>query len=74
MIIHDIYRTKTFVVEFLHSRKSWCARKQTRPRATLVDPMFIEKSEEDKVVEQHLVETQVVQKDVGEENVVEVEV
>jgi hypothetical protein len=36
--------------------------------------MFIEKSEEDKVVEQHFVEAQAMQKDAGEENVVEVDV
>jgi hypothetical protein len=36
-IIHNIYRTRTFVVEFLHkSRRSWHAREWTRLRATLV--------------------------------------
>jgi hypothetical protein len=36
--------------------------------------MFIEESEEDKVVAQHFVEAQAMQKDAREENVVEVEV
>jgi hypothetical protein len=36
--------------------------------------MFIEESKEDDVMEHHFVETQTMQKDVGEENVVEVKV
>jgi hypothetical protein len=54
MIIHDIYRIGTYVVEFLCrrlSRRSWCARKQIGQGATLVDPVFIEESEEDEGVE-----------------------
>jgi hypothetical protein len=75
MIIHDIYKIGTSVVEFLHiSKRSWCAREQTKPRVTLVDPVFIKESEEDEDVEQHFVETQTSQIDAGEENVVEVEV
>jgi hypothetical protein len=36
--------------------------------------VFIERLEEDKIVEQHFVETKTTQTDVGEENVVEAEV
>jgi len=36
--------------------------------------MFIEELEEDEVVEQHFVETQIVQTDAREENIVEAEV
>jgi hypothetical protein len=36
--------------------------------------VFIEKLEEDEAVDQHFVEAYIVQMDVGEENVVEVEV
>jgi len=44
MKIQDIDTTRTSVVEFLcTSRRHWCARKQTKLGATLVDPMFIEK-------------------------------
>jgi hypothetical protein len=52
MIIHDIYRIGTSIVEFLHrSRKSWCAREQTRPRATSINPVFIEELEENEAME-----------------------
>jgi hypothetical protein len=57
MIIHDIDMTRRFVVEFLRiSKRHWCVRKQIRLGVTLVDLMFIEKSKENKVVEQHFVE------------------
>jgi len=52
MIIHDIDMTITFAIEFLHkSKRRWCVKVQIRPKVTLVDLMFIEESEEDKVVE-----------------------
>jgi hypothetical protein len=35
--------------------------------------VFIEESKDDKAMEQHFVEAQIVQKDVREENIVEVE-
>jgi hypothetical protein len=38
------------------SKRSWHAKEQIGSRATLVDPMFIEDSEEDEAVEQHFVE------------------
>ncbi len=61
-IIHDIYRTRTSAIEFLcRSRRSWHAREQTRPRATSVDPVFIEELEEDETME-----AQIVQTDTGE--------
>jgi hypothetical protein len=42
------------VVEFLRrSRRHWHVKEQIGPRATLVDLMFIEELEEDKVMEQH---------------------
>ncbi len=56
MIIHEIYRTRTFVVEFLHKSKSQHVRKQTRPGATLINPMFIEELDENEAMEQHFVE------------------
>ncbi len=56
-IIQDINTIGTFEVEFLHkSKRCWHAREHIRPRATLVDPLFIEESEEDEAVEQHFVE------------------
>jgi hypothetical protein len=55
-IIHDIYRTRTSAIEFLcRSRRSWHAREQTRPRATSVDPVFIEELEEDETMEAQIV-------------------
>ncbi len=66
--------TQTFAVEFLHRSKGhWHPKEETRLGATLVDLVFIEKSEDDKVVEQHFVETHTMQKDAREENIVEVE-
>jgi hypothetical protein len=52
MIIHDIYKIRTSIFEFLcQSRRSWHAREQIRPKVTLVDPVFIEELEEDEGVE-----------------------
>jgi hypothetical protein len=60
-IIHDIYRTRTFAIEFLwRSKRSWRASEQKGPRITLVDPMFIEELEEDEAMEQQFVEAQAV--------------
>jgi len=57
MIIQDINTTKTFTVELLHrSRQHWCARRQTGPKATSIDLVCIEKSEEDKNEEHHFME------------------
>ncbi len=52
------------------SRLHWCVRKQTWPRATSIDPMCIEESEEDEIEKHHLVEAWKVQKDTREDNVV----
>jgi hypothetical protein len=58
-IIHDIYRTKRSAIEFLcNIIKSWCASEQAWPRAILEDRVFIEKLEEDEIVEQQFVEAQ----------------
>ncbi len=49
MIILKIDTTETFIVEFLHkNRRRWHARKYTWLGVTLIDPMFIEESEEKK--------------------------
>jgi hypothetical protein len=73
MIIQDIYRFETFAIEFLHKcKKGWSSREQVGPKAALVDLMNIEKSYEDKGVEQQSVETQVAQKDAKEEEVYKV--
>jgi hypothetical protein len=56
------------------SIRSWCVREQTKLGTTLIDPMFIEESKEDEAMEQHFVEAQTLQTDVGEENIVEAEV
>ncbi len=57
---NDIYRTRASSIAFLcKSKSNWRARKQTWLRATYVDSMFIEELEEDKVMEQHFVETHV---------------
>jgi hypothetical protein len=42
-------------------------------RATSIDPAFIEESEDDEGVEQHFVEEQTMEKDIREENIMEVE-
>ncbi len=42
-IIHDIYRTRTFVIGFLcKCKRSWCVNQQEGPKATSVDLVFIE--------------------------------
>jgi hypothetical protein len=52
MIIQNIDIIGTFEVEFLcRSIKHWCASEQIGPKATLIDLVFIEESEEDEVVE-----------------------
>jgi hypothetical protein len=57
MTIQDIDTTKTFIVEFLHkSKQRWCARKETRPKATSIDLMCIEESEEDEAKEHYFME------------------
>jgi hypothetical protein len=56
------------------SKRNWRAREQIGLGATLVHLVFIERLEEDKIVEQHFVETKTTQTDVGEENVVEAKV
>ncbi len=51
-IIQDIDITTTSIVKFLRrSRKHWHVKEQTKPGATFIDSVFIEKLEEDKVVE-----------------------
>ncbi len=75
MIIHDIDTIGASIVAFLRkSKRCQCARKRMGPRATLVDMVFIEKLEEDEVVEQHFVEEQTMQTDAREDNVVEAKV
>ncbi len=38
MIIRDINTTRTYVIEFLRkSKRYWCPKEQTRPRATSID-------------------------------------
>jgi hypothetical protein len=55
MIIQNIDIIGTFVVEFLRkSKRCWRAREQIGLGVTLIDLVFIEEMEEDKVVEQHL--------------------
>jgi len=57
MIIQDIDTTKTFIVEFLHKCKQhWCARKETGPKATSIDLVCIEESEEDEAEEHYFME------------------
>jgi len=57
MIIQDIDTTKTFIVEFLHrSRQHWCVKGETRAKATSINPVCIEESEEDKVEEHYFME------------------
>ncbi len=51
-IIQNICRTKTSAVEFLRRHKrGWSSSVQVGPRATLVDPVNIEKLEGDEGVE-----------------------
>jgi hypothetical protein len=57
MIIQDIDTTKTFIVEFLYkSRQHWCARGETWPKATLINLVCIEESEEDEAKEHYFME------------------
>jgi hypothetical protein len=43
MIIHDICKTRTSIVEFFcKSKRSWHARESTGPKVTSVNPIFIE--------------------------------
>ncbi len=54
-IIHNIYRTKTLAIEFLcRSKRNWHAKEHIGLGVTLVDLVFIEESEEDKAMEQHV--------------------
>ncbi len=72
MIIQDIDIFGTSAIEFLRrSKRHWRVREQIRLGVTLIDPVFIEDSEEDKVVEQHFMEAQITQKDAREDNIVE---
>jgi hypothetical protein len=74
IIIQDINITKIFVVEFLHkTKRHWHPKEQTRPRATSIDSVFIEESEDDEVVGQHFVEEQTMEKNTREEIIIEVE-
>jgi len=74
MIIQDINTIKISVIGFLHkSKRHWCPKKQTRPRATSIDLMFIKESKDDKVMEQHFVDAQRMEKDTREKNIIEVE-
>jgi hypothetical protein len=57
MIIQEIDTIKTFIVEFLHrSRQHWCAKGETGPKATSINPMCIEESEEDEAKEHYFME------------------
>jgi hypothetical protein len=52
MIIQNIDITGTTIIEFLRrSRRHWHVNEHRGPRATSIDLMFIEKLEEDEVVE-----------------------
>ncbi len=74
IIIQDINTTRTFVVEFLHtSKRHWCPKEQIGLNVTSIDPVFIEKSKDNKGVEQHFVEEQTMEKNTKEENIIEVE-
>jgi hypothetical protein len=51
-IIQNIDTTQTSLVEFLHRSKGcWHPKEETRLGATLIDLVFIEKSEDYKAVE-----------------------
>ncbi len=58
MIIEDIQKFETYAVEFLCIRRRgcWNSSEQAKPRTTLVDSVNIEKSKEDKGVEQRFME------------------
>jgi len=52
MIIQDINTIGTFKVELLcRNKRCWHVREKLKPKATLVDPVLIEESEEDEDVE-----------------------
>jgi len=73
MIIQDINITKISVIEFLReSKRHWRPKEQTRPRATSIDLVFIKESKDDKAMEQHFVDAQIMEKDTREENIIEV--
>ncbi len=66
MIIRDINRTRTSVIEFLRkSKRYWRPKEQTRPRATSIDSVFIEESKDDEAMEQHFVATQTMERTQG---------
>ncbi len=50
------------------SRQRGCVREQTWLGVPLIDPMCIEKLEENEAEEQHFVEAKTIHKDVREEN------
>jgi hypothetical protein len=57
MIIQDINTTEIYVIEFLRkSKRRWRPKKQTRPRATSIDPVFIKELMDDEAMEQHFVD------------------
>jgi len=57
MIIQDINTTKIYVIEFFHESKiRWHPKKQTRPRATSIDLVFIKELMDDEMMEQHFVD------------------
>jgi hypothetical protein len=63
MTIHDINMIGTFAVEFLHKNKlHQHVREWIEQGASSVYLVFIEKLEEDEVVEQHFVEAHITQK------------
>ncbi len=70
-IIQDIYRLRTYVVEFLKRQKrNWSSSEQGGPKATLMDLIYIKEKEG---VEQQYVEGQVLaQKDAKEGEIHEV--
>ncbi len=52
-IIQDMYKTRTFIIEFLHiCRRGQSSSVQVGPRATSMDLVSIEELEEDEGVEQ----------------------
>jgi hypothetical protein len=71
MIIQNIGTIGTSIVEFLCiSKRLWHVREQTGLKATSIDLVCIEESEEDETKEHHFVEAQPMLKDAKEENVV----
>jgi len=45
------------------SERHWCPKEQIGLKVTLIDPVFIEESEDDEGVEQHFVEEQTMEKE-----------